>query len=126
MPQRMCGSSPAWRAFFRAWDVVLAPMTLDVAFPHQEGALAERRLTVDDRSAPYEATLLYAIAAIFVRLPSTAFPGGLNAAGLPLGLQAARVPQRSSPRPSPALVAAYPRSRIAATSQSGAERESND
>jgi amidase len=78
----------AWRAFFRDWDVVLAPMTLDVAFPHQEAAFAERRLTVDDRSVPYDATLLYAMPAIFVGLPSTAFPGGLNEAGLPLGLQA--------------------------------------
>jgi amidase len=78
----------AWRAFFREWDVVLAPMTLDVAFPHQEGALEERRLTVDDRSLPYGANLLYAMPAIFAGLPSTAFPGGLNEVGLPLGLQA--------------------------------------
>jgi amidase len=78
----------AWRDFFRAWDVGLAPMTLDVAFPHQEGALEERRLTVDHRSLPYEANLLYAMLAIFAGLPSTAFPGGLHEAGLPLGLQA--------------------------------------
>ena len=78
----------AWRDFFREWDIVLAPMTLDVAFPHQEGALADRRLTVDNRSLPYEANLLYAMPAIFAGLPSTAFPGGLHEAGLPLGLQA--------------------------------------
>jgi hypothetical protein len=28
-------------------------MTLDVAFPHQEAAFAERRLTVDNQSLPY-------------------------------------------------------------------------
>jgi amidase len=78
----------AWRDFFRAWDVVLAPMTLDVAFPHQEAPFEERRLIVDHRSLPYGATLLYAMPAIFAGLPSTAFPGGLNEAGLPLGLQA--------------------------------------
>ena len=78
----------AWRDFFRAWDVVLAPMTPDVAFPHQEGAFEERRLIVDNQSVPYGAILLYAMPAIFAGLPSTAFPGGLNEAGLPLGLQA--------------------------------------
>ena len=78
----------AWRDFFRAWDVVLAPMTLDVAFPHQEGAWEERRLIVDNQSVPYDANLLYAMPATFAGLPSTAFPGGLSEAGLPLGLQA--------------------------------------
>jgi amidase len=78
----------AWRGFFREWDVVLAPMALDVAFPHQEAAFEERRLTVDNRSLPYDANLLYAMPAIFAGQPSTAFPGGLNEAGLPLGLQA--------------------------------------
>ena len=78
----------AWRDFFRVWDVVLAPMTLDVAFPHQEGAFEERRLIVDNQSVPYDAILLYAMPAIFAGLPSTAFPGGVNEAGLPLGLQA--------------------------------------
>jgi amidase len=83
--ERACG---AWRDFFHVWDVVLAPMTLDVAFPHQEGPFEERRLLVDQRSLPYGATLLYAMPAIFAGLPSTAFPGGVNEAGLPLGLQA--------------------------------------
>jgi amidase len=78
----------AWRDFFRSWDVVLAPMTLDVAFPHQEGAWEERQLLVDTQSVPYDANLLYAMPATFAGLPSTAFPGGLNEAGLPLGLQA--------------------------------------
>ena len=78
----------AWRDFFRAWDVVLAPMTLDVAFPHQEAAFAERRLTVDNQSLPYDTNILYAMPAIFAGQPSTAFPGGLNEVGLPLGLQA--------------------------------------
>ena len=63
-------------------------MTLDVAFPHQEGAFEERRLIVDNQSVPYGAILLYAMPAIFAGLPSTAFPGGVNEAGLPLGLQA--------------------------------------
>ncbi len=78
----------AWRDFFRDWDVVLAPTTLDVAFPHQEAAFEDRRLIVDDQSLPYGANLLYPMLAIFTGQPSTAFPGGLNEQGLPLGLQA--------------------------------------
>lgn len=78
----------AWRDFFRDWDVILAPMTLDVAFPHQEGPQEERSIAVDDRILPYGANLLYPMLAIFAGQPSTAFPGGLNEAGLPLGLQA--------------------------------------
>ncbi len=78
----------AWRDFFRDWDVVLAPMTLDVAFPHQDAEKEERTLTVDNRTLPYYANLLYAMPAIFAGQPSTAFPAGLNEAGLPLGLQA--------------------------------------
>ncbi len=78
----------AWRDFFRDWDVVLAPMTLDVAFPHQEAAVEDRSLTIDNTSLPYSANLLYPMPAIFAGQPSTAFPGGLNEKGLPLGLQA--------------------------------------
>jgi len=43
---------------------------------------------VDNRSLPYGANILYAMPAIFTGQPSTAFPGGVNEAGLPLGLQA--------------------------------------
>lgn len=78
----------AWRDFFREWDVVLAPMTLDVAFPHQEAAFEDRSLIVDNESLPYHANILYPMPAIFAGQPSTAFPGGLNEKGLPLGLQA--------------------------------------
>ena len=45
-------------------------------------------MTVDNQSLPYTANLLYAMPAIFTGQPSTAFPGGLDEAGLPLGLQA--------------------------------------
>ncbi|PON14694.1 amidase [Candidatus Entotheonella serta] len=78
----------AWRDFFRDWDVVIAPMTLDAAFPHQEDEVEARSLMVDDRTLPYRHNILYPMLAIFAGQPSTAFPGGLNEAGLPLGLQA--------------------------------------
>jgi amidase len=78
----------AWRTFFKDWDVLIGPMTLDAAFEHQTGPLSERRLRIDNEQVPYELNLTYPMWAIFAGQPSTAFPAGLNRAGLPLGLQA--------------------------------------
>ena len=78
----------AWRAFFADWDVLVGPITLDAAFPHQSGNVFERTLRIDDRDVPYMMNLAYPMLAIFAGQPATAFPAGLNAAGLPLGLQA--------------------------------------
>ncbi len=78
----------AWRAFFTDWDVLIGPMTLDAAFPHQDGAFWSRTLLVDNEPVQYGLNLVYPMWAIFAGQPSTAFPAGLNRAGLPLGLQA--------------------------------------
>jgi amidase len=78
----------AWRAFFREWDVLIGPMTMDAAFPHAEGSFAERVLTVGEREVSYGLNIVYPMLAIFAGQPSTAFPAGLGRAGLPLGLQA--------------------------------------
>jgi len=78
----------AWLAFFRDWDIVIAPMTLDAAFPHQTAEFRERTLMVDNQSVSYFSNILFPMLAIFSGLPSTAFPAGLDAQGLPLGLQA--------------------------------------
>ncbi len=63
-------------------------MTLDAAFPHQTGEFAARTLLIDNEPVPYLLNIVYPMWAIFAGQPSTAFPGGLNRAGLPLGLQA--------------------------------------
>ena len=78
----------AWQAFFADYDVVIAPMTLDAAFPHVSGPNDERTLTVDNTTVPYFNNILFPMVAIFSGLPSTAFPAGQNSEGLPLGLQA--------------------------------------
>jgi len=78
----------AWRAFFREWDVLIGPMTMDVAFPHAEGPFEARTLTVGERDVSYALNLVYPMLAIFAGQPSTAFPAELSRAGLPLGLQA--------------------------------------
>jgi amidase len=78
----------AWRAFFTEWDVLVGPITLDAAFPHQTGDNYDRTLRIDDRDVPYVMGLVYPMLSIFAGQPATAFPAGLTAAGLPLGLQA--------------------------------------
>ncbi len=78
----------AWRRFFQDWDLVIAPTALDSAFPHETGEFDKRTLTVDNRTVPYFANILFPMLAIFSGLPATAFPAGRDSQGLPLGLQA--------------------------------------
>jgi amidase len=78
----------AWREFFVDWDVLIEPMALDAAFPHQQGEQGSRTLAIDGDEVPYMMNIVYPMWAIFAGLPSTAFPAGLNHARLPLGLQA--------------------------------------
>ncbi len=78
----------AWQSFFKDWDVLVGPMTLDSAFPHQTDEQMQRTLLVDNESVPYFSNIIYPMLSIFCGLPSTAFPAGLDASGLPLGLQA--------------------------------------
>lgn len=88
LTRRREAARAAWRTFFRDWDVLLAPMTLDVAFPHQEAPFHERTVTIDGQTVSYGRHLVHPMWAIFAGLPSTAFPAGRNSDGLPLGLQA--------------------------------------
>jgi amidase len=77
-----------WRTFFDEWDVLIGPITLDVAFAHDVRPPLERTLNVDGETVPYQMALTYPMLATHCGQPSTAFPAGLNRAGLPLGLQA--------------------------------------
>ncbi len=78
----------AWRRFFADWDVLICPTALDAPFAHQSGPMDDRELPVDDRSVPYMLNIVFPMWAIFAGQPATAFPAGLDPAGLPLGLQA--------------------------------------
>lgn len=78
----------AWQTFFEDWDLLIGPMTLDSAFPHQTGDLNHRILLVDNEEVPYTSNIIYPMLAIYCGLPSTAFPMGLDPQGLPLGMQA--------------------------------------
>ncbi len=80
----------AFRDFFREWDVLLSPITLTAAFPHQDIAVPvwQRVLEVDGRSVPYQVQYAYPCIASLSGYPATAFPVGRSASGLPIGLQA--------------------------------------
>ena len=78
----------AWAEFFEEWDVLICPTAIDAAFPHTEGKFNERTLEIDGETVPYHQMVVYPMWAIFAGQPATAFPGGLDPRGLPLGLQA--------------------------------------
>lgn len=77
-----------WQSFFKDWDVLIGPMSLNSAFPHQTEAMQNRTLLIDNLEVPYLGNITYPMVSILCGLPSTAFPGGLDAQGLPLGFQA--------------------------------------
>ena len=77
-----------FRLFFERWDVLLAPIVLGPAFPHETRAMADRKATVDGATFPYLRHTVFPSLASLTGHPATAFPAGFTAAGLPVGLQA--------------------------------------
>ena len=84
----------AWRAFFRDWDVLLAPAINVLPYPHIErrwpadDSDLSLTFTIGDRAAPYLDGLVYPAIATVAGQPATAFPVGRSREGLPIGLQA--------------------------------------
>ena len=84
----------AWRAFFREWDVLLAPAFSTLAYPHVERPFPgdesdfDLTLEINGRPAPYMRCIFYPSVATVAGQPATAFPVGLSREGLPIGLQA--------------------------------------
>lgn len=77
-----------WRAFFRAFDAVIAPVTPTLAFPHDhEPDQNKRKLIVNGKPQDYFANLLWAGVATLPGLPATALPIGRSPQGLPIGAQ---------------------------------------
>lgn len=76
-----------WREYFKSTDIIIAPITLDSAFPHQTKPMHERTLMIDNVERSYMENILYPSVAIFTGLPSTTIPAGLDDKGLPIGLQ---------------------------------------
>ncbi len=84
----------AWRAFFREWDVLLAPAINVLPYPHIERAWPPDAsdltltFTIDGRPVPYMQGLVYPALSTVPGQPATAFPAGISREGLPVGLQA--------------------------------------
>jgi amidase len=78
----------AWDAFFQDWDVLICPQYNVPAFVHDHRPLKERTLFVDGVERGYSDYAFWAGIANAPYLPSTTFPTGFSADGLPLGLQA--------------------------------------
>ena len=78
----------SFRAFFRDWDILLAPATIVNAFEHDDNRFSSRRLQIDGASVPYGRLSAYPGLANLSGYPGTAFPAGVSESGLPVGLQA--------------------------------------
>ncbi|MDE2486475.1 MAG: amidase, partial [Alphaproteobacteria bacterium] len=73
---------------FGDFDVVLAPVTGTVAFPHvDEADWAKRVLVINGRETPYRDQLAYPSLPLLPNLPATAAPIRFTRAGLPIGIQ---------------------------------------
>ena len=84
---RRKGVRAQWRALFREFDAVIAPVTPTPAFPHDhEPEQRNRRLLVNGRPQDYFANVLWPGLATMPGLPATALPIG-QAQGLPIGAQ---------------------------------------
>lgn len=79
----------AWHEFFKTWDVLLTPVCVSSAFPHdQNPQMGQRRMTVNNEERPYFEQVFWVGLTGVSYLPSTVFPTGLDSAGLPIGVQA--------------------------------------
>ena len=84
----------AWRAFFREWDVLLAPAFIVPAYAHWDKPWPNtpesirKTLTVNGAPVLEELGLFCASVATLAGQPATAFPAGRTRGGLPIGLQA--------------------------------------
>lgn len=78
----------AWHDFFSKFDILLTPMCSTAAFSHDHNPqMGQRRVTVNNEQRPYMEQLFWAGLTGVAYLPSTVVPTGLNAQGLPIGVQ---------------------------------------
>lgn len=78
----------AWDAFFQDWDILICPQTPTSAFKQDQSPHWGRTLSFDDQTIEYMSQLAWAGLITVAHLPSTVFPTGPTAEGLPIGLQA--------------------------------------
>ena len=77
-----------WAEFFERYDVLLAPISPTVAFPHDhKRTLLSRTLEINGQEKPMLNNLTWAYMAVVSGLPATVAPVGLSESGLPVGIQ---------------------------------------
>jgi len=77
----------AWHEFFKRYDVMILPIAATPAFEHDHRPFGKRTLTIDGEARPYFQQVFWAGLATCSYLPGTVIPTGLNAEGLPIGVQ---------------------------------------
>lgn len=76
-----------WHNFFNDFDILLTPIMATPAFLHDQRPFGERTIEVDHQQRPYFEQVFWAGLTGVAHLPSTVVPTGLNADGLPIGIQ---------------------------------------
>ena len=76
-----------WHEYFADYDLLLCPVVLTAAFPHDHREFKERTIMVNNEERPYFEQVFWAGLTGVSFLPSTVIPTGLNDEGLPIGVQ---------------------------------------
>jgi len=78
----------AWDAFFKDYDLMIAPVAQTAAFPHDQKTIRhERTIVVNNKKLPVVDQIFWAGYASITLLPATAAPIGETKEGLPIGVQ---------------------------------------
>ena len=78
----------AWDAFFDDYDLMLCPVAVTAAFPHdQQGLRHLRTIVVNNKKVPVVDQIFWAGYAGVTLLPASAAPIGQTRDGLPIGVQ---------------------------------------
>ena len=73
---------------FEEYDLVLMPVTMSTAFPHQQKpAVPARKVTVNGQPHPYTDMFMWVAPATLMGLPATSAPVGKTPDGLPVNIQ---------------------------------------
>lgn len=85
--RRRLQQAASWRELFAEVDVVLCPAMPTTAFRHDDAAVRQGQLSVDETTMPYNAQPLWAALASVTGQPATVAPIDVDAEGLPIGAQ---------------------------------------
>jgi amidase len=78
----------AWDAFFEDYDLMLCPVAVTAAFPHDQVGLRHlRTIVVNNKKVPVVDQIFWAGYAGITLMPASAAPIGQTKEGLPIGVQ---------------------------------------